>query len=365
MPKILVIDDDAFLRLTVSEVLKEHGFEVIEAENGQEGVQMAQDRLPDLILSDYAMAEMNGHLALNTLREIPATAAIPFILMTGSPDLASMRSTMNLGADDYLTKPFTMDTLVAAVQSQLKKQQLRAREADRKLEGLRENLSLMLPHELNTPLVGILGIGDLLATSTGDLSPSEIREMGENLILSGRRLQRITQNFLLYSQIILWGTDPERAKKHADGLTTDPDRAASHIARKVAETHQRQADLNVHLDEHAPIGMGDELFSKIVEELLDNAFKFSPAGTAVSLQFQMDSPHLKVLITDLGRGFTSEEITHIGAFVQFQRKLHEQQGSGLGLAIVRGLVDLHQGRLEVLSEAEKGTTVIARIPLAG
>src|SRR3974390_1319247 len=123
MKKILVIDDEEWLREMVHMALEHKGFEVIEAENGAVGVELARKILPDLILCGVSMGKMVGFLASSSLRNEPATAPIPFILMTGLADNAGMRHRMELGADDYLPKPFTLDALYAAVDVRLKKAQ--------------------------------------------------------------------------------------------------------------------------------------------------------------------------------------------------------------------------------------------------
>jgi DNA-binding response OmpR family regulator len=120
MKKILVIDDEEWLREVIHLALKQRGFEVIEAANGFEGIEKARKELPDLILCDINMGKVDGYSTLTSLRNEMSTAAIPFILMTGLADGSSMRHGMDLGADDYLSKPFTIAALYAAVEMRLK-----------------------------------------------------------------------------------------------------------------------------------------------------------------------------------------------------------------------------------------------------
>src|SRR5947209_12768463 len=203
MKKILVIDDEEWLREMVQLALRQKGFEVVEAENGARGIQVAQKELPDLILCDVNMEKMDGYGDLSSLRSQPATAVIPFILMTGLADHAGMRHGMELGADDYLPKPFTIDALYAAVDARLRKAQTLRKEAEQKLADLRDNISLMLPHELRTPLNGILAYGEILAADAARLHKEEIAEVGQVIHASGKRLERLIENFLIYAQIEL------------------------------------------------------------------------------------------------------------------------------------------------------------------
>ncbi len=222
MKKILVIDDEEWLREMIRLALKQKGFDVIEAANGADGIERARKELPDLILCDINMEKVDGYLTLASLRNEAPTAAIPFILMTGLADNAGMRHGMELGADDYLPKPFTTDALYAAVDARLKKAQTVRDEAERKLASLRDNISLMLPHELRTPLNGILAYGEMLATDTATLKAAEVAEMGHVIHQSGRRLERLIENFLIYAQLELVASDPKNINALRIGQTEHP-----------------------------------------------------------------------------------------------------------------------------------------------
>src|SRR6478609_780672 len=120
MKRILVIDDEEWLREMVQLALGQRGFEVLAAPNGQAGVEVARRELPDLVLCDVNMEKMDGYATLSALRSEKATATIPFILMTGMADNAGMRHGMDLGANDYLPKPFSLDGLYAAVEARIR-----------------------------------------------------------------------------------------------------------------------------------------------------------------------------------------------------------------------------------------------------
>jgi YesN/AraC family two-component response regulator len=122
MTKVLVIEDEAQSREIFTEGLEAEGFDVINAENGLVGIQKAQEVLPDLVFCDILMPELDGYGVLNTLRQNPATAIIPFIFLTAKATKAELRQGMKLGADDYLTKPFTVEELLDAIAVRLKKQ---------------------------------------------------------------------------------------------------------------------------------------------------------------------------------------------------------------------------------------------------
>ena len=363
MKRILVIDDEQWLREMVRMALSEKGYEVVEAENGTAGIETARRALPDLILCDVNMEKCDGYSTLSSLRNEPSTASIPFILMTGLADHAGMRHGMELGADDYLPKPFSLDALYGAVEARLKKLQTVREQAEKKLSDLRDNLSMMLPHELRTPLNGILAYGDILRSDAPNLEPAEIVEMGQVIYESGRRLERVVENFLIYAQMELLAADPQKAAALARKTTPHPVKLIEEHARAQAEQAHRPNDLELDLLDLA-IPMSEDYLGKVINELVQNAFKFSPTGTRVSLTLFEAPNHVTLSITDRGRGFSTEHITRVGAYMQFDRKLQEQQGLGLGLIIARRLAELHGGTLVIESKLDCGTTVSLKLPKA-
>ena len=363
MQKILIIDDEEWLREMVHVALHQQGFDVIEAPDGTMGIELARKELPDLILCDVNMEKMDGYATLSSLRNEPATLSIPFILMTGLADNAGMRHGMELGADDYLPKPFTIDALYAAVEARLKKAQALRQEAERKLAHLRDNISLMLPHELRTPLNGILGYGEILTAEAATLQPGEIAEMGQVIHQSGKRLERLIENFLIYAQLEIFAADPQKIAVLRQNQTQWSAKLIEEHARAQAASANRASDLVLELTD-CPASISEDYLARIVDEVVQNAFKFSESGTPVTVTAAESGGHLALTISDRGRGFSTEHINRIGAYMQFDRKLHEQQGQGLGLSIAKRLTELHGGVLNIQSNGD-GTSVSVKLPRAG
>jgi two-component system, sensor histidine kinase and response regulator len=363
MNKILVIDDEDWLREMVQLALEQKGFEVVQAENGAVGIELARNQLPDLILCDVNMAKMDGYGTLTSLRADPATAAIPLILMTGLADNAGMRHGMELGADDYLPKPFTLEGLYGAVEARLRKLQTVRQEAEKKLAELRDNISLMLPHELRTPLNGILAYGQILSTDAASLPPPEVAEMGKDIYESGKRLERLIENFLIYAQLELLATDSAKVAALGAKCTEHAAALVEEQARAQARAANRPADLVLDLADGS-LAIAEDYLAKIVDELVQNAFKFSPGGTIVRVGIT-DFPGFMVLtISDSGRGLSTEHVNRVGAYMQFERKMHEQQGLGLGLTIAKRLIELHRGSLTIQSKRGVSTSMTVKLPKA-
>jgi diguanylate cyclase (GGDEF)-like protein len=120
--KILIIEDEQSIRLNLFKLLSVEGFQAICADNGSTGVQLARTELPNLIICDILMPNLDGYGVLKALQQDPVTATIPFIFLTAKAERSDWRQSMNLGADDYLTKPFTRAELLEAIASRLQKQ---------------------------------------------------------------------------------------------------------------------------------------------------------------------------------------------------------------------------------------------------
>jgi two-component system sensor histidine kinase/response regulator len=364
MNKILVIDDESWLREMIRLALEQQGFEVIEAMDSAQGVAQAREQMPDLILCDVNMDKAGaGYATLAKLREDATTAAIPFILMTGLADAAGMRHGMDLGADDYLPKPFKVDELYATVNARLRKVQTVREEAEKKLSLLRSQISLMLPHEMRTPLNGIISNAEMLAESADSLDPTTISEMSQEICQSGQRLERLIENFLIYAQLEIVSTDPQSIHRLRSVKTTKPAELVRTAAIGQAEKVGRLDDLILDLAD-APLPMAEDYFKKIAVELVQNAFKFSESGLSVRVGLKATPEQVEFSVRDDGRGFSTEQISRVGAYMQFERKMQDEQGFGLGLAIARKLVELHGGELLIDSNPGLGSTVTVKLPRA-
>ncbi|MBW4613599.1 MAG: response regulator [Desmonostoc vinosum HA7617-LM4] len=149
--KILVVEDDTITRNLFLKSLEAEGFEMIGAENGIVGIQQAQEHLPDLVICDIMMPDMDGYSVLAVLSQDPVTAVIPFIFLTGSDTRADVRKAMELGADDYLTKPSTIEELLRAIAIRLRKQAILQHWCMNKLEQTAKSVSTDKTLSVTTP----------------------------------------------------------------------------------------------------------------------------------------------------------------------------------------------------------------------
>lgn len=359
--KILVIEDNLNILEEVLIWLELEGYESLGATNGSLGIQYALARQPDLILCDIMMPEKDGYRVLLELRVNKSTALIPFIFMTAKQEKSDIRHGMELGADDYITKPFSRDEFLGAVRSRLERQRSFSLHSKEQLVNLRDNILGRLPHELRTPLVGILGISQLLTQDAEVITPPEILEYAQMLTTCGEQLYRLTENHLLYIQLAQQISAGTSHLSNRNISLLDPSACILNTCTQVAKIHKRSADLRLNINA-GTIHINPGNLAKILYEVTDNAFKFSPSASLVTVSSQQTAYDYQITICDHGRGIKAENIAQIGPYLQFDRSLYEQQGAGLGLTIARLLTELHGGTLQITSRPGAGTHVTLSWP---
>jgi two-component system sensor histidine kinase/response regulator len=355
MKTILLIDDDQQVRSMFGLALRRVGYNVIEADSGVAGLAKARQHLPDLILSDIHMPGGDGSTLLRDIRRDPELKSRQVVLMTGRPDLVTPRKGMEEGADDFLVKPVSLEALRNCVEARFARVSINWRVEDQMVAQLRSSVPPQLPHEVFTPLAGIIGLMEILLSDSTAFTPAEVTDIHRDVYGSALRLHRTLRNYLLI-------LDLQKATTETPPVLTPKD-VVEAINTGIAEAlrlSKRTEDLALKLNPCSLAIKKDDL-TRIVEELLDNALKFSRVGTPVTIELGADQ---RLTVTDEGRGMAPEEIKHIGAFQQFDRKKNEQQGLGLGLVLVQKLTELCKAEFLVTSQPGKGTQVQVTFPPA-
>jgi len=361
--KILVVDDAEFILESTATLLGFEGYDVVTACDGVEGVAMALEHAPDLILCDISMPNLDGYGVIEQIRKNEKTATTPFIFLTAFTEKSNMRLGMEKGADDFLVKPYTREELVAAIEAQWKKHSIIEKQVQEKVDEVGKNVTYALPHEFRTVINQVMGSARFLLSNPEQIEPEEIKELAGDILSSAQRLQRITENFLIYVRIESIASNLEKKRQLRMMHTDEPCAMIADMAPHISQRFDRLDDLSIgNLVEHLLSEISTETLHKIIDELLDNAFKFSEPGTKVSVDTWFEDNYLYVKISDNGRGIPSEKINNVGAYVQFERTMYEQQGVGLGLVIAKRFVELHDGIFRIEAGEERGTTITFSIP---
>jgi two-component system sensor histidine kinase/response regulator len=352
MKTVLLIDDDKNVRLALGMALQHCGYRVIEAASGAIGLEMARQQLPDLILTDITMPDMDGQAVLKHIRQDPVLSNKQVVLMTGNPGKVSPRNGMEAGADDFLVKPVGLADLSRCVEARMKRAQLHWRVEDRMLSELRSTLHSHLPHEFFTPLAGIIGLADLLRSELTSFSCEDVEDLLNDIHASGLRLHRTLKNYLLMLDLQAISNEGDaRAREFLSPQVLKESLLAGIEA--AVHRHKRQVDVVEQIEECSVLANAGDV-STIVEELVDNACNYSRPGTPITIHFNTEGI---LTVSDAGRGMAPEEIRQIGAFQQFDSKKHAQQGLGLGLVITQKLAEKCMAKLSIESVLSQGTQV--------
>ncbi|GAB4522103.1 MAG: hypothetical protein OHK0046_34260 [Anaerolineae bacterium] len=369
MSRILIIDDEAPLRDEVADWLEFEGYEVITAENGRIGLEKAVSHSPDLIVCDIAMPELDGYAVLLEVRSDPRLNFIPFIFLTASSNYDAVRQGMNLGADDYLAKPFKRTDLLKAIHSRLRKHDEQQETVQTQLEAvsrafveekekrlLKSRLVAMFSHDFRNPLTSILSSSELLKNYEDQLSIERKKQHFERIGGSVRLLLQMLDDMLAIA---------EMEHGHLE-YRPQPVDIATFVRDTIEEFRLIYGDQYTFAFEQSfsdSIDSDPRLLRHMLNNLLSNAIKYSPKGSTVTLCLLRTGDRLELHIIDHGVGISEADQAHL--FEPFYRAEHSknQKGTGLGLTIVREAVTLCGGEIRVISQLGKGATFIVTLPL--
>lgn len=370
---VLVVDDIEANRDVLSRRLREQGYAVSAVKDGNLALARLRDDAFDLVLLDIMMPEMDGYEVLRILKADQTLRHIPVIMISALGEQDSVVRCIEMGAEDYLSKPFNPVLLKARIGACLEKKRLHDREAHlfeqlqnsyqrlQQLEQGRDDLTHMIVHDLRTPLNAMMmGIQEL--ECEGELNAGQ-QEMMEITRRGGQTLIGIINDLLDVSQMESGALRLERRNLTVKELI---DHA---IQQVTALATAKRVTLAVHLEPDLPALVGDEVkLLRTLVNLLSNAIKFTPPGGKVTaaVRIDHDSPSLVCSISDTGEGIPSEEFGHI--FEKFgqveSRHGGRSMSTGLGLTFCKLAVEAHGGHIGVDSIPGEGSTFRFTLPLA-
>lgn len=367
MATILIIEDETNIREEVAEWLEFEGHEVHTAINGEEGIEQAAKYHPDLIICDIRMPKMNGHQVLATIRAKPETVDTAFIFATASDERESIRYGMQLGADDYITKPFTYEELMAAISARLKRhddmlgiyqQRMDALESAldnaHKQTLLKSRVMAMFSHDFRNPLALIQSSASLMISYYDRISKEEQIQKLKQINSSVQLLLQMLDEMLLIAEM-----ESEQFHIHLECI--DIKEFIHGIVNDFAEIH-RNHHFNFVSETNASIDVDKQLLRQIMYNLLSNAAKYSPEQTEIYIHLAYIDSKLTLQVSDQGMGIPEEQLVRIfDPYIRATNTKHIK-GTGLGLAIVKRAVELCDGEIDVTSQEDVGTTFRASIP---
>jgi len=364
--RILAVEDHEVLLTAIQDILETEGYTVVTAADGLEALQLMEETPPDLVVADIMMPRMDGHDLYREIRARPEWVRIPFIFLTAKAEQEDILKGKEMGAEDYLTKPFDPQELVVAVRARLKRAQAIQQATQAEFDQLKQQIITVLGHELRTPLTYVLGYTDLALEDLPSLSPDELEDLLLGVKQGADRLAQMVEDFLFLIRL-----DSGQAVDEFRMLVQVHNDWGMVVESAIRE-HKEQAAANGVTLEAAlppdlpPVRACESFLMDALGRLLDNAIKFSrDEGKLVTVSARRVDEWAEIAVRDEGVGIAAQEIPHLfERFRQIGRDEMEQQGRGLGLAITQELIHLHEGEITVESELGAGSTFTIWLPVA-
>lgn len=365
MSTVLVIEDEQALREEILAMLNFEGFSVLEATNGELGIQVAREHLPDIIICDISMPIRNGYEVLEALQNDPNTVSIPFIFLTARVTKHDMRTGMAKGADDYITKPFTPDELIGAIHGRLNRQAALRQAGAEELERARENLVRLVTHELRTPVISITTVSEIISRQIGNLSIQQTKQLLDDLVYGSQRLTHLIDQMVFLTQLEAgYLTYPALQREGRHMALSDILTASINKARQSAP---KNSTISIRVDtrDYNVMALCDPPALKHAYiEIIKNALMFAPDSSEILINQWSADGFIWVSILDQGSGIAPEQLQSVlMQFHQINRLQREQQGLGLGLPLAYRILEAHGGSLTIESVVNKGTQVITSLPM--
>jgi signal transduction histidine kinase len=346
-PTILVIEDDPAVRATLVDILELNGYTTRAASNGTEGRDLARSEAPALIITDVEMPGMTGFELLKEIRADQALRAIPVIVISAKIDRAATRRGMELGADDFITKPFTEEEVIHSVQARMEKKEL--------LDEL-DAFAHTVAHDLKNPLATLTGRLGLLGLTLESDDKDKLRHQVTEATAASMRLARIIDELLVLAGVRRQNVIP----------------APLEMGPIVHEAMDRLEDLLVHsgaqveLPGNWPMALGHQAWvTHVWTNYISNAAKYAGPNAQITLGHEMRPSEgcVRFWVQDRGPGLDAAAQSLL--FVPFTRISSVRAGGhGLGLSIVRRIIEKLGGKVGVESEPGHGARFWFELPVA-
>lgn len=351
---ILFVEDNEINRDMIAMRLQRANHRVTTAENGYQALSLLGAKNFDIVLLDLMMPGLDGFEVLQIIRQRFTLAELPVIVVTALDEQGHVLRALELGANDYVTKPIDLPVLMARMNVHL---------TLKNLTRLKDDFLRIASHDLKNPLTVLytasthmlkqLKVGDTVDQKELDFLTMVTRQI--------QRMQHIINDFL----------DLQAAKEDKISLDLSPHQMNALISETLSNVADYAKGKGIkilfHPDETLPlVSVDSRRIMQVLENLVFNALKFSSAGDTITINTQNHAECVSVEISDTGPGLTDDDLQKV--FSQYARLSNRPTGgeasSGLGLAICKQMIDLHGGEIGVQNNAQGGSTFWFSVPLA-
>lgn len=361
---VLVVDDVPTNVMLVQAILKKEGYNLLTTDSGVKALRIAQDKHPNLILLDIMMPEMDGYEVLQHLKSNPETNDIPVIIMSALSDMQSIVKGYQLGATEYVTKPFQREELVKRVAHRYELFSIKRikQELENTIES-RDTLYSVIAHDLRSPLGSLKMMNNAILMMVDKNQVSE--EVYEMLQMMNKTSEEI---FQLLDNLLKWAKNRLNKQTICKQLADINSVVSSTTEIFLPMAAQKDITIKTEgLDTELMGSIDIDMIKTVVRNLMSNAVKFSYAKGVITVSSRTEGDFVIVSVKDSGKGIKKEDQgkllkqnTHFTSYGTSNEK-----GSGLGLMLCKDFVELHGGKLWFESEEGKGTTFLFSMKTSG
>jgi signal transduction histidine kinase len=362
---ILVVDDDPAILMGLKLKIKRHGYQVLTAKDGNEGIQKVKDNKPDLVLSDVMMPFPDGFEMRRILSQDLQLASIPFIFLTARTDIQDRLRGLREGADDYISKPFDTDEVLARIDAVIRRveaERNRGRaqmeeETQGEMEKLKNEILQNFQHELSTPLTNIL-LPLEIAVNKNLESPEEQASFIRTALSNANRLESLTTDLILLASIDQGNLNNIRLPIDTEIHLLGP------IKKRMQRYTSKEMDFIPEITCQGQVSAPRREFTHAILHLVDNAFKFSPDKGKILFSIKTTREGLQIDVQDDGPGIPLELREKVfERFYQVSRgETRKYDGLGVGLTIARAVFESNGGSVKIV-ESARGCRVQALLPM--
>lgn len=361
--KILLVDDSVQNLRLLGNMLREKNYQIALAQNGKEGLQLASRIMPDLILLDIMMPELDGYEVCKRLKDDKNTRHIPVIFLTAKTSNNDIVNGFQMGGVDYITKPFNKEELFMRIKTHLELKHAhdkisRQAESLKELNATKDKMFSVISHDLRAPLGGIKSMLDLMYDDQRDdkqISPQSLNSLKN----------AADQTYNLLENLLYW------SRSQRDRLANNPemvniyDLVVENMELLQTMSENKQLEVKNQVDPNAQAWADRNMVKTVLRNLIINAIKFTREKGRITLASEKKDGYLEVSVSDNGLGIQKHNLEKIlnkkEYYTTFGTK--REKGSGLGLNLCIDFIRRNNGELYIDSEYGKGSAFTFTLPL--
>lgn len=361
---LVIVEDEQSVRMSIMTILRSEGYNVMGAEDGADALRILKNSKIDLILSDINMPVMDGVALYEKVQEDTKLRHIPFIFLTSMTAHEHKIRGMELGVDDYITKPFERDVLLASIRGKLKRSASIEASRALEIEGLKKEVLRSLNDEVRIPANIIRNISVLLLDKGITVSPEQLTDLLSSIKVGGDRLQRGLNDFILSLQV---ESGAMREQYESEKTKHDlSDVMKEVLSQSTSYRNAKKVEVKFTPPTKSALLMGSrKQLEHLLERLVYSAVCLSNAGARVEIISEVGDRQTILNIKISGAGISKTDLQHIfDKAYKIRHPQEEQYPIGLSLYNAKLLAEIHKGDLTCVSQPGTGTTLTVVLPLS-